>query len=91
MIDIANDQVERLLSVLTDLLPVVGELLRYEPGELSKFSPLPHPSLSEEVRDEIRPWIESQWRAALAVVEELRGPQQCGEAGADDGLACEQA
>jgi hypothetical protein len=58
-----EDAMRRLADAARALLFVTGEI-----DDDDDFSPCPHPSLSESVRDEIAPWIEDQWRALRAMV-----------------------
>jgi hypothetical protein len=60
-----------IVRAAIEILPLVGEM------NDGRFVPLPHPSLTDSVRDEIQPWIFEPWRKLLDAVTELYGPQDC--------------
>lgn len=76
------NRMEQLCTVYLaalDLLPQVGEMYCPGPGADGKVNPCPQAALSATTRDEIRPWMEKEFRALLAACEAIAGPLPCGE------------
>lgn len=60
-----ENALHKIVDAARELLVVTGEI-----DDDGQFSPCPHPSLSFTVCDEIRPWIEEQWRTLQSLVGE---------------------